>query len=211
MRRPALDRLINHLTAQWPDLEWQVTRGEDGRLVVQVPIRDDGADDPLHAPRRGAAEPAPEPAGEPQAAAAPEEEEPTVLPREVPRVGADLPQEIQRLAARLPNTPGRLPPLGRLLRAATAGAGDRRVCNGDQAYPDPLESIGLSTRCYVALRGEANTGPWLCRRRADYLACVGEPFAEQSVSRAFASESEAIAYCWGSGLAAELPPLWVWV
>ena len=48
----------------------------------------------------------------------------------------------------------------------------------------------------------------LCRQRADYKACVGTPFAPDSVSRAFASEAEGIAYCWGSGLAAELPPRW---
>ena len=83
------------------------------------------------------------------------------------------------------------------------------MCNGDQAYPDPVERLGLSTRLYIALRDQDGTGPWLCRNRTTYAACVGEPFAEISVSRAFASEAEGVAYCWGSGLGAELPPQWV--
>ena len=206
MPPPTLGDVLGRLTGDWPDLQWQVGRGRDGGLVLQISIQD-GDEDPLQAPRGGAGEPAPDPADPPGDGAAPEEE-PRVEPREVPASGADLPQAVHRLAVRLPTVAGRLDPLGRLLRAANAGAGDRRVYNGDQAYPNSLERLNLSTRVYIALRGQDGTGPWLCRHRTAYAACVGEPFAEVSVSRAFASEAEGIAYCWGAGLGAELPPQW---
>ena len=168
----------------------------------------DGDEDPLQAPQGGAGEPAPEPTDPPGADAVPTEEEQRIEPREVPTIGADLPPAVHFWSRRLPTIAGRLDPVGRLLRAADAGAGDRRVCNGDQAYPAQLGRLNLNTRLYIALRGQDGTGPWLCRQRAAYIACVGEPCAEISASRAFASEAEGIAYCWGAGLGAELPPLW---
>ena len=119
-----------------------------------------------------------------------------------------FPLELVSLAARLPASAGRLCPPARILRAARLGAGDRAVANGDARFPESVEGVGLPTRVYVVLVARDESGPWICRRRIDYLDSVGEPFAPRSVSRAFASDAEAISYLWGSGLPSLLAPPW---
>jgi len=205
MPPPDLQELLVRLEGL--DLSWQVGRDGAGELVVQIRISDsDLPPDPLPAPPAGgAAEPVTEPAE------APREEGPAarvVLPRVVPDDEAGFPLELVPLAARLPASAGRLCPPACILQAARLGTGGRAVANGDARFPASGERVGLPTRVYVVLVAQDGSGPWICRRRIDYLDAVGEPFAPRSVSRAFASDAEAISYLWGSGLQSLLAPPW---
>ena len=197
MPLPDLRDLLERLEGL--DLCWRVRRDLAGELVVKIRISNGGlVPDPL-----------PEPATEP--AEAPREEPPTaevVLPRSVPADEVGLPLSLVSLAARLPAAAGRLCPPARILRAARLGAGDRAVANGDARFPFSAEGVGLPTRVYVVLVARDGPGPWLCRLRAAYHDAVGEPFAPQSVSRAFPSDAEAISYLWGSGLRSQLATPW---
>jgi hypothetical protein len=182
---------------------------QDGRLVAQIELREDGGaleeppppGDPAQAPQGGA-----EPAAEPEVG---QEEPPLLLPRALPRTGA-LPHELRALVARLPvrQVDGRPGPGQRILRAVEAGITGRLVFNGDQRSSGPVELLRLSPTVCVVLRAQDGTGPWHCRGRAAYVGACCSPLAGTTVSRSFHSDAEAIAYFWGSGLPAELPPAW---
>ena len=135
-----------------------------------------------------------------------------VFPRHAPRDAALLPPAILCLADQLPPMPGRLAPASRILRAVQMGASDRAVARGDPAAeraPCQYGPRGLVARVYVVLVDQYGQGPWICGNGGDYEAAVGRPCAPAAVSGIFASDAEAIAYLWGSGVDAVLPPIWV--
>ena len=203
MPLPTLEEVLRRFEGL--DIQAEVGRGHTDRLVVQISIAADGelpAEAPAAAPapQDGAFEPAPEPAEQAVDTA--------ILPREVPADFAGLPGEVRRLASRFPST-GALAGGPRLLQAAAAGATDRRVANGDQRFPDVVpRPEGLGTKIYVVLVAEDHSGPWVVRSRAAYHALCGSPLRSHTVSRALASDSEAIACFWGSGLEADTAPTW---
>ena len=203
MPRPTLREVLARLEGF--ELSHQAGHDREGHLVLQLRLRDD-EENPLPAPPAGGAEePAVEPAQPvPPATTAWE----AVLPRAVPEDASELPVAVSSLVGRLPAVAGRLGPADRILRAARLGASDRAVANGDAAVQRPSGQLGLATRVYVVLVDQHDEGPWICRLRRDYVAAVGDPFAPGSVSRAFASDSEAIAYHWGSGAEPVLPAPW---
>ena len=69
-------------------------------------------------------------------------------------------------------------------------------------------SCKLASRIYVVLRARDGSGPWIARTRAEYVELVGtfEERNNESVSRAFPSDTEGRAYFWGSGLPLALAP-----
>ena len=132
----------------------------------------------------------------------------TVFPRHAPRDAAQLPRAIRRLADQLPAGPGRLGTASRILRAVQMGASDRAVARGDSTAREVPGQLGLLAQVYVVLVDQYGRGPWICRDRGDYEEAVGSPCAPAAVSGIFASDAEAIAYLWGSGVPAVLPPTW---
>ncbi len=63
----------------------------------------------------------------------------------------------------------------------------------------------LDNKVYIVLRsGDGRPAFWV-RTKSDYIRALWEPLPATSVSHAFASQAEGIAYCLGAGLES-LPP-----
>ena len=101
-------------------------------------------------------------------------------------------------------------PANRIRLAVQMGVSDRAVARGEPAAERaPCQhgpARGLVARVYVVLVDQYGRGPWICKDRDDYEAAVGRPRAPDAISGIFASDAEAIAYLWGSGVEAVLPP-----
>jgi hypothetical protein len=125
---------------------------------------------------------------------------------------SSLPGDVRLLAPRLRDVAG-WTAQRRICRAVQCGRGDSWVLEGDGRYPPPVARVDLPVNYYVVLRTAYGGGPFLATSYGEYASAVRDParanlFAAQAVSRGFASQTEALAYCWGAGLPLALPPRW---
>jgi len=196
---------LAEVTSRLADLDLQYRLGRDaaGHLVVQIVLREDGADDPLPAPASPMLRSRPEPARESPADSAPQ------LPPPRARVARveDLPRAAQASVGRLAAAPGRPGGRERLLRAAAAGFTDREVYDGLRRYPESVAPL-LAPLFRPVLLSQRGDGPWICRTRAAFVDAVGDPISDKAVCRSFPSEVETLVYFWAAGWDYALPAEW---
>ena len=120
--------------------------------------------------------------------------------------GSEIPEHLLDFVRRI----GAYPPTtaaDRIRSSYNFGCADRHTVdqknNGERAYQrEGLIKYGKKTALYVVLRPAVSYSPSLpvwTRSYQTYLE-ITDHLAESSVSRAFASQAEASAYCYGAGL-----------
>ena len=127
---------------------------------------------------------------------------------EYPLQGATAPSGLDQ-----PPIPGHLLDLGRRLtshsgfsgedrcrRAWTAGWQARLVLTDRVRFPSATPPIGLRNQYYCILRSSGAEAPVVCRTYKAFIAITGPLSEGDSVTHAFASESEARIYFAGAGL-----------
>lgn len=176
------------------DVQVRVTRDDRGRVVIQVELDPNNDEDSWEQ--------------------VPEASDDTPCrPRDLPEAFGQLPEAIRslsgRLYARAAEHAGRLGPEARILRAARAGARDRRLLQHPGGEVEPVEALALQVCLFAILVARGEGGPFVVFSRAAFREAVGEPAAPGAGGRGFPSAAEARAYFWGSGLPlGELPEEW---
>eukprot|EP00438_Fugacium_kawagutii_P010368 Skav231998 [mRNA] locus=scaffold719:448670:469014:- [translate_table: standard] len=109
------------------------------------------------------------------------------------------PANLCALASRL-SAASVLSPEDRVRRAWLAGLHAKAKLEGTVAPSEPVVSIDLPAKFFVALRGEHLPEPKIFRNAADYYKCVQPASGCEGVGKEFPSETEARVFLAGAGV-----------
>jgi hypothetical protein len=170
------------------DIQYGLHWNTAGRLVIEIVLRGDGADDPVTAP------------------APPGPRSQSLSDRENTADSAPQLSPSQAWVARVEDLPradeasvGR--PAGgreRLLRAAAAGFIDREVLDSIRRRRESGAPLILAPLFCTVLRLQRGDCPWICRT-AVFVDAIADPISDRAVYHDFPFDVEAIVYLWTAG------------